>query len=497
MAAAWTLILGAGIAGAQVDAAWTEFQGGPAKTGAASGGPEPGYHQTWRAAIAPGGPGGRFGLSVPVIAGDVAVAVGPEHVVGLEVANGEQAFSVDRDLGPPVSPAVVTTSAGTVVVYTEGWGDGPPDVSPSSDASTSSDASPTATGTGNEPDASVNSHLAAFDVVTQEPLWPPVQLDTVSRTGVTIDGDLAFVGGNGGTVTAVDLVEGGVAWTRELEATLVTSLAASDGFVLVGLQGDRDTEPVIVALDAASGEERWRHDPVAPSAVVSAVSVDGASVFAILSGLAETSVVAIDLADGAQRWSRRVNGTFDVFAPPVVSSDRLFVTDLIGHTRALDAETGEEIWDFAMNSAVFRSVPTLVGSHLLVPTLEGELGAIDVETGELVWRRSGDGSPFRSLATAGEVLVAVRGGAQSGFEAYVHDPDAALVREASPTTLALAPMLGAMAVAALGVLALVLLLGRFLAPRMGPALRDDPHPDAADPDAAPIRDPWEDEDPTP
>jgi hypothetical protein len=138
-----------------------------------------------------------------------------------------------------------------------------------------------------------------------------------------------------------------------------------------------------------------------------------------------------------------------------------------------------------------------VGSHLLVPTLEGELGAIDVETGELVWRRSGDGSSFRSLATAGEVLVAVRGGAQSGFEAYVHDPDAALVREASPTTLALAPMLGAMAVAALGVLALVLLLGRFLARRMGPAFSDDPHPDAADPDAESIRDPWEDEDPTP
>ncbi len=71
-----------------------------------------------------------------------------------------------------------------------------------------------------------------------------------------------------------------------------------------------------------------------------------------------------------------------------------------------------------MNAAVFRSVPTLVGSYLLVPTFEGELGAIDVETGELVWRLPGDGSSIRSLAPAGEVLVAVRGGAESGFEAY-------------------------------------------------------------------------------
>ncbi len=181
----------------------------------------------------------------------------------------------------------------------------------------------------------------------------------------------------------------------------------------------------------------------------------------------------------------------------MASSGSVYVTDLIGHTRALDAETGEEIWDFAMNSAVFRSVPTLVGSHLLVPTLEGEVGAIDVETGELVWRLPGDGSSIRSLVPAGDMLVAVRGGAESGFEAYEHDPDAALVREASPTTLALAPMLGAMAVAALGVLALVLLLGRFLARRMGPAFGDDPRTEADHPDPESIRDPWEDEDPAP
>ncbi len=135
LAGAWTLILGTGIASAQVATAWTEFQGGPSKSGAASDGPQPGYRQAWRTAIAPGGPGGRFGLSAPVIAGDVAVAVGPEHVLGVEVSTGEQAFSVDRELGPPVAPAVATTSAGTLVVYTEGWGDGPADASPSTSAS--------------------------------------------------------------------------------------------------------------------------------------------------------------------------------------------------------------------------------------------------------------------------------------------------------------------------------------------------------------------------
>jgi outer membrane protein assembly factor BamB len=490
------LIAGAGAAAAQATASWTEFQGGPTKTGAVVEGPQPGYRQAWRTPIEPGGPGGRYGLSAPVIAGDVAVATGPEQIVGVDIVSGEQAWSVDRDLGPPVAPAAVSTSQGTLIVYTEGWGDGPPAASPTTVAGSAASPSPSGAEIGGA-DEQVDSHMAAFDLDTQEALWPPVQLDAVSRTGVTIDGGLAFVGGNDGTVTAVDLAEGAVAWEQQLNASLLTSLAASDGLVFVSLQGDRDTQPVVVALDAASGEERWRHEPVAPSAVVSAVSVDDDQVFAIFTGLSETSIVAIDPADGTQRWARRLNAAFDVVSPPLVASGRVFVTDLIGHTRALDATTGEEIWDFAMNATAFRSMPTLVGSFLLVPTLEGAIGAIDVEAGEIVWRLPDDGSSLRSLAPAGGVLIGVRGGARAGFEAYEHDPDAALVREASPTTLALAPMLAAMAGGALVVLAVVLLLGRFLASRMVPAFGGDPHDETAGPDPGSIRDPWEDEEPSP
>ena len=507
-AASLAIVLGVGSAAAQVDAAWTEFQGGPAKTGAVPDGPEPGYRQVWRTPIAPGGPGQRFGLSVPVIADDIAIAVGAEQVVGIDIVTGEQAFSVDRDLGPPVAPAVSSTVTGAFVVYTEGWGEGPPaaagatgdGATPTSDTP-APELSPTtgasATATPGVADAASDSHLAAFNLATQEPLWAPVQLDAVSRSGVTLAGKLAVVGGIDGTVTAVALGDGTIAWKQELGATVLTSLAATDDLVLVSLQGDSDTPPVVVALDAASGEERWRHEPTDASAVVSAVSVQGSHAYAIFSGLSQTSVVAIDLVDGAQRWSRRVNAGFDVAAPPLVAAGRVFVTDLIGHTRALDAGTGGELWDFAMNVAVFRSVPTLVGSHLLVPAGDGELGAIDVETGELVWRRPADGSSLRSVAPAGDVLIAVRGGALTGVEAYEHDPDAALVPEASPTTLALGSMLGAMLAAALAVLVVFLLLGRVLAARMGPAFADDADTDAGEVDDEPIRDPWEDEDPEP
>ena len=195
----WSIVVGVGIAAAQVGDAWTEFQGGPAKTGAAADGPEPGYRLAWRAPIEPGGPGDRFGLSAPLVAGDFVVAVGGEAVIGVDHATGEQAFTVDRGLGPSGPAAAAASGGRTAIVYTEGWGGGPPPA-PGADASPTTSSTPSS-GTGNG-DVVVDSHLAAFDLGNREPLWPPVRLDGVSRTGVTVYSGAAFVGVNYGTETA-------------------------------------------------------------------------------------------------------------------------------------------------------------------------------------------------------------------------------------------------------------------------------------------------------
>ena len=77
------------------------------------------------------------------------------------------------------------------------------------------------------------------------------------------------------------------------------------------------------------------------------------------------------------------------------------MVDPIGHVRALDPASGEQRWDFALNSTTVGSVPAVVGSFLLVPTLDGELGAIAIDTGELVWRSPADGAPRRSVRPVG------------------------------------------------------------------------------------------------
>ena len=188
---------------------------------------------------------------------------------------------------------------------------------------------------------------------------------------------------------------------------LVTPLAVTDATVLVGLQGDTDTQPVIVALDAGTGEDGGgtsprRDRPWSPPCR------QGYCVRHLRGPVRD-----VGRGLGPRRRRRTLEPPRELHVRrdrPGRPAESVFVTDLIGHTRAFDATSGEQRWDFAQNAPAFRSVPVLVGAHLLVPTLEGELGAIDAETGELVWRLPADGAPLRSLASAGEVLVATRGG---------------------------------------------------------------------------------------
>ena len=359
----------------------------------------------------------------------------------------------------------------------------PPRPAPPSDASPS-DAE--------EDAAPFDSHVAAFDLRTREPLWDPIELDAVSRTGVVVDGEKAFFGVNGGTVYAVDLADGRVAWTTELNRVVGTPLSVSEGAVVVGLQASSSSpRPTLVSLDAENGEERWRIDDEGAAAIVSTATIAGSTVFAAFSGGQESSIDAIELDSGARSWRARFPRFFDLSAtaPPVVTDEAVFVVDTQGEAYRLDRATGDRVWEFALNEGVLRAAPVATGGYLVVAPIDGSLVALEASTGDLVWRGEGDGFPIRAVAVAGDLLVAVRSGPGAGLIAFGHDPSAALVREVSPTHMDLARLAGSFAVAALAMVALMVLAGRYLAGRMGPAFPAGlPDPDA------PTEEPGEGED---
>lgn len=463
---------------AQAVTGWDQFQGGPAHPGAVSVAPAPPYVSTWTGSVPLGGPNDRYGLSAPALAGDQAVVVGPENVLGFDVATGEATFSVDRDFGPPAPAAAAELGGRHVVAFTEGFAGSEPGASVSASASS---ATPTASNASPAPSTPVDAHLAAFDLRTLKPLWDPVELDDVSKTGVTIAAGVAYLGTDAGTVYAVDLATGKVSWKADLGGELLSPLASADDLVVAGVAGDARTPPAVVALKAADGSQAWRFEP-ASAGLVSGVAIADERVFA---GFTDTTVRAIDLRDGAEMWSARLNAPMYPQAGPATTGEDLYALDVNGQLYRLKTADGARVWDFALNTLTPRGWPVVAGDHVLLATDEGRLIAVQIDDGHLVWDSGAGTGPLRWLVPTPDRILGVRGGADAGLEAFANDPSGSLIDVVSPTVTDPAKIALNFAIAAVPIVVLVLLVGNALGRRMGPAfilVDDGATPRDPDPD---------------
>lgn len=463
------IVVAPGAASASGD--WPQFQSNAAHTGAVSDGVQAPLKEAWHLDVPPGGPDHQFGLSAPVLAGDTIVVVGPTEVIGVDLGSGEQRWSAPRDYGPSVAPAVATVDGNDVVVFTEGFGSNPPQTSTSPSA-------PTAASPSSEPSSSpapsagpFDSHVAAIDLATQRPLWDPVPLEHVSRTGVTVDGDSAFVGDNAGNIVAIDIGTGQIRWTQSAGGYVDTALAVAGGKVFVSVQGSVSTTAAIVALNEGDGSQMWRYE-AGRRELVTAPSVAGDAAYAGFAG-SSTSLRAVDVRTGSERWKSRVNTVPAPFGAPAVTARGIVGIDLDGQTYLVDPISGERVWDFALNDPTARSTPVVSGGQVIVSTNSGRLAALDALSGELVWQNVPAFDLLRDAVVTMDLLVAVRGGAHPGLVAFAHDPGGSLVRVASPTTTRPARLFGVFFLVAVPLGALLVFAGRSLAARAGSAFSSE------------------------
>lgn len=456
---------------AQATDGWRQYQGGAAHTGALASAPAPPYVESWQAAATLGGPRGAYGLSAPIVTGGLAIAVGADEVIAVDAATGVPAWTLPRELGPSVPPAVAATTAGEVLVFTQGWGLGPPETR---------QAAPPSPGSEPTIPEDAGSSLVGVTIEDQEAAWT-IDLPAVSRSGVTVDGGMAFVGSNDGTLTAVDAAAGDVVWTAATGGLLLSAPAVGDGHVIASVQGSAERPAIVVAYDAATGDERWRYEPAtALDAGTPSVDLARRTVYV---AFGDATVAAVALDDGAVVWTRRTAGP-TLPAPPAIAGDILIVVDALrGHVQALDPETGGTRWDHALNVPVFRTTPIVVEDAVLVADVGGEVVALDPDTGELRFRMSVADGALRGLAADAGVIVAVRAGASAGMSGLVHDPDGTLVREASPTTLDAVAMVSGWLLGSVSLAVVLFLLGRLAWARLGPpALPEEGESDEDDPE---------------
>lgn len=200
------------------------------------------------------------------------------------------------------------------------------------------------------------AQLFALDASTGETIWAFTTGNYILQTPAR-RGEVIYLGGNfedprpideGGHVRiyALDAGDAGLRWVYEAEDGFPKRLyAAAETLVFVGYQD------FLNGIDAGQGVLRWRRDTGnwTPSFL-------GAGE-AIFSSAANTTVARLDAGAGESVWQFNIpGGSFNYLlgAPALQDGALLFLTQQ-GDIHALDAATGESLWQTATGVVAARA----------------------------------------------------------------------------------------------------------------------------------------------
>jgi outer membrane protein assembly factor BamB len=175
----------------------------------------------------------------------------------------------------------------------------------------------------------------------------------------------------------------------------------------------------VVAWDAATGRELWRHD-AAP--VETSPLLVGKLLYV---GSWDGTFSALDARTGKVRWTFRASA--GITSSPAYDSGLVMAGTDDGHVFALDARTGKLRWQAASFSRFgrreyFYATPTLAYGRVYIGNADGTLYAFGAETGRLLWaRRVGTYIYTAAAAWRQTIYVGTWDGSFSAFDAATGD----------------------------------------------------------------------------
>jgi eukaryotic-like serine/threonine-protein kinase len=212
---------------------------------------------------------------------------------------------------------------------------------------------------------SADDTLYALDIDTGRQIWS-FPIHGASYTSPAYDKGVLYVAGGFGespqaSVYAVDASTGVERWKFETDAVMFATPTVAEGTVFV-----EDISGVLYALDPADGREKWRAVLEEPSPLTYAdLTFDGdGPAFSVTSVSSETvfvatyqgTLVAVDADSGQVRW--RYETAYGQQSGPVVSGNVVYLGTPEGFVAALNASDGHELWRYEANGAV-PSFPTV------------------------------------------------------------------------------------------------------------------------------------------
>jgi outer membrane protein assembly factor BamB len=206
----------------------------------------------------------------------------------------------------------------------------------------------------------------ASDFLSLDVAWS-ARLDSPPLAPPLADGEHAYVALRGGKQIAFHLATGRVVWTSDVPFTSAPS--AVDGLIVGAGRGG------LVAIDGASGRERWR----VPLPDVRLPPVLRAGWVLAGSG---PDLLAFRAADGTLVWRRTLGAP--LHAAVTIEGDRVYAALADGTLAALAITTGANAWQTRLPAP--GGAITAIGDRLYLGAADKFFYAVDASDGDRDWR---------------------------------------------------------------------------------------------------------------
>ncbi|MDX2165336.1 MAG: outer membrane protein assembly factor BamB [Gammaproteobacteria bacterium] len=250
--------------------------------------------------------------------------------------------------------------------------------------------------------------------------WHATLSDPIVSRPLVSNGKV-FVRTLDGTVWALKNVDGSVAWTA---AETIPTMVLSGGSKPV-LMGNNivvgSSNGKLTAYDAATGTVKWKSviaEPQGPSDVEKMVDIvadpklSGSAIYVVTY---QGNLSAVNAQTGQVLWQTPVSS----YSGLAVSTNAIFVTDAKGRVFAFDRKTGKQIWKQTYLEYRVLTAPTIMGNSIVIGDGEGVTHWLSQSTGETVARVNVSSSPIKSapLVSGNNVYILSRNGLVSAYTA--------------------------------------------------------------------------------
>lgn len=222
-------------------------------------------------------------------------------------------------------------------------------------------------------------------------------LTPASWAGITVAGELAYAAA-GPQVYAIDLKNGSEVWRFPEKGSpakpyYAAPVLTSDDQLIVG-----GYDKVLYSLDPETGGVIWEF-PNAQDRWIGSVLIFNDQIYA---PNADHKLYILNLDGELQGEPFQADNS--LWATPVTDGEKVYFSSLGSTVYALNAETGEAVWQKKIDGAILGGIVLDSDGVLYIGTFSGIMVALDSEDGGVIWQREFPGQIWSTPALSNGTL---------------------------------------------------------------------------------------------